>query len=405
MSEQWATRQRNTNRLVRKLAESILKARATKSDQLFGLCKLTWITSSFDGENATYVKSTKIPALGFALQRDYEQWSIEEVAADVVELLGDESVRELVVNPTGFTNFYKAYRNSAREWVHAHRAKLLPMFRSAYGLGDDDEGLALTRLVEKLPRIPKARHSDQGMRPEYLLTPIFFSLDGRLRYPIINGAKDVSAVLAKLGIRDASLATKYLRMIELQGKGGISDAADLDQIGKQDLPDFLDGDTHGPKKQVLAEQPTEDEELPLKDEADIRALQAAGTRTQKRLHNQLTNRLKRCLGAYTLLEGRSQACRFDVLVKNYNRKKADLLIEVKSADDMAQIRMAVGQLFSYWLNLKGDTDHHMALLLPTAPSSPTRRLLEWLGIGVLWFDGESLETCNLSLRTIARMNA
>lgn len=405
MSEHWATRQRNTNRLVRKLAKSILNARAPKSDQLFGLCKLTWITSSFDGENAAYVKSTKIPALGFALQRDYEGWSIEEVADDVAEILDDESARELVINPTGFTNFYKAYRNSAREWVRSHRAKLLPMFRAAYDLRNDDNGLALTKLVEKLPRIPKAHHSDQGMRPEYLLTPIFFSLDGRVRYPIINGAKNVSAVLAKLGSRDSALDKKYLQMIELLGKGGIRDAADLDQIGKQDLPDFLDGDAHGPKKQVLAEQPTEGKKLPLKDEADILALQAAGKRAQKRLHNQLTNRLKRCLGAYTLLEGRSQDCRFDVLVKNYNRKKADLLIEVKSADDMAQIRMAVGQLFSYWLNLKGDSDHHMALLLPTAPSLPTRRLLEWLGIGMLWFEGENLETCTQSLRSVARVNA
>jgi hypothetical protein len=63
--------------------------------------------------------------------------------------------------------------------------------------------------------------------------------------------------------------------------------------------------------------------------------------------------------------------------------------------------MAVGQLFDYWFSLKGNSERHMAILLPGSPPEAVKKLLTWLDIGVLWFSGESLKTCCDWLTTLA----
>ena len=95
---------------------------------------------------------------------------------------------------------------------------------------------------------------------------------------------------------------------------------------------------------------------------------------------------------YTLLEGSNKSAMFDILVQDYDGDSTDLLIEVKSSTDIAHIRMAVGQLFDYWFFIKGDTEPHIALLLPATPDEKTKQLLAWLEIGVLWFSEEELIT-------------
>jgi hypothetical protein len=71
MSEKAANRQRRTNQLVRAAAGYLFKQKTISPDQLYGLCKLTWITDSYEGPNAAYVNSTKKPALGEIFKRDY----------------------------------------------------------------------------------------------------------------------------------------------------------------------------------------------------------------------------------------------------------------------------------------------------------------------------------------------
>jgi hypothetical protein len=231
------------------------------------------------------------------------------------------------------------------------------------------------------------------MRPEYLLTPVFFALDQRIRFPLINGNEGVKNLLSALKVSKASLEMQYQSMISLIGAGGIMDAADLDQAGR-DLPDFTDITGKQPTKKLLEAKPTDTaSELPLKDEDDIESLQKSRTVTMKRIHNKLTNKLKTCLADYTLLEGCDKSAMFDVLVKNYDGDSSDLLIEVKSSVEVPHIRMAVGQLFDYWFSMRGDSEHHMAILLPESPTDEVKKLLAWLDIGVLWFSGESLKTC------------
>ena len=77
--------------------------------------------------------------------------------------------------------------------------------RRAYALASDAEGEALTAAIAALPPIPKANHPAQGMRAEYLVTPVVFALDPRLRYPIINGAERVQVLLRRIGVADDSL--------------------------------------------------------------------------------------------------------------------------------------------------------------------------------------------------------
>jgi hypothetical protein len=403
MSESWAERERQTNRLVRAAADWVFSKHPVRADQLYGLCRLTWITNSYDGDGAAYVRSTKIPALADVFGRDYDGEDIDDVADDVVQLAQQGTIKLLILGQTGFTNFYKAYRNSARLWIKDNVAIIAPLFRAARNLASDKDGLKLVRKIADLPGIPKARHPQQLMRPEYLMTPVFFALDPRLRFPLINGNEGVQALLRKLGVTNAPLEVQYSALLDLYGKGGIKDAADLDQAGR-DLPDFVDLKDKKATKKLLEPKQTNGNVLPLKDETDLESLQQARSITSKRIHNQLTNKLRTCLSGYTLLEGCSRTAMFDVIVRNYDDAGADLLIEVKSSSESPHIRMAVGQLFDYWFTLNGDSGRHVAVLLPSAPTKQVYDLLASLRIGLLWFAGDALSTCTDWLTPIAAMS-
>lgn len=184
MSEMWANRRRRTNRLVRAAATYVFRQSTVQPEQLYGLCKLTWITTSNTGPDAAYVKSTKQPALGNVFGRDYSKLTIAEVAEDASLLVRSPEIKKLSLSDTGFTNFYEAYRNTSRTWIEDNFDSVAPLFKGAYNLKSDAEGLRLARKIMQLRGIPKANHEDQLMRPEYLLTPVFFALDPRLRFPL-----------------------------------------------------------------------------------------------------------------------------------------------------------------------------------------------------------------------------
>jgi hypothetical protein len=391
MSLEWANRQRRTNALVRLIARHVLQGGPVTAEQLYGICKLTWITSSFDGEAVAYIQSTKIPALGSALSRDYTNWTLEEVAKDVADTIESEELIPLVQHHTGFTNFYKPYRNSCRQWIERHHHTITRLFERALNLTTDSDGLELAKEIQSLPGVPKANVKGQLMRPEYAITPVLFSLDERVRFPLINGNEGVQALLSALGVANASLKEQYERMVALYGEGGINDAADLDQVG-HDLPEFIVIGMRGPTKKLLDRKQTEGNALPLKDEADIEALQQSRTITHRRLHNVLTNQLREMLFRYTLLEGADSSALFDVLVKKYNSDEDDLLIEAKSCVDAPNIRMAIGQLFDYWFRIKGDKTPHLAILTPHQPDPKVAEMLDWLKIGILWTEGDRLHT-------------
>lgn len=391
MSVDWANRQRQTNYLVRRIADYVFQQSEITPNQLYGLSKLSWITNSYEGENASYIASTKIPALESVFNKEYKSLSLAQVSKDIAGILNDPSVTRMVQEHTGFTNFYKAYRNSSLPWVESNFNALLPLFKAAYFAKSNNDRKNLIQEIQRIPGIPKANHPEQLMKPEYFLTPAFFMLDKEIKFPLINGNEGVKNLLKALDVQGSDLVKQYTSMVKLYGTGGIEDAADLDQVGN-DLPDFIETSKKKAKKSLLKTKDTVNtNKLPLKDEADIEVIRRAGTIKQRKIHNQLTNMVISSLSNYTLLEGRDDSCMFDVLVQNYDQKQ-DLIIEVKSSLEKSNVRMAVGQLFDYWFGLKGEVEPHIAILLPESPDSECANFLEWMGIGLMWFEDKKLHT-------------
>jgi len=232
MSQMWAERQRRTNALVRRIAVHVLAA-DPDGEQLLGLCKLTWITNAYDGENPAYIRSTKIPALADVAGIDLSRYALPTVASLVANEFQDPELEPLILSHTGFTNFYKAYRNSARLWIDENKSALIEIFRQAQSLSTDEQGEELATRIALLPLIPKANHPEQGMQPDFLVTPVCFALDPRLRFPIINGAERVQVLLRRIGAVDGTATAKYRALVGLIGRGRIKDAADL-----VDLPPY-----------------------------------------------------------------------------------------------------------------------------------------------------------------------
>lgn len=401
MSEYWAERQRRTNQLIRIITNNLFDSPPITPIQIYGLCKLTWITASHSGADASYIRSTKIPALSDIFNQDYSHNSLQEIALELAGVLNAPEAESLILSDTGFTNFYNAYRNTAREWIVQNHNEISPLFKSAIRLKSDDEGSQLASAIDRLPSIAKANHDDKPMPAQYLLTPAFFALDPRLRFPLINGNSGVTNLLRLLDVKNQPLISQYHALIGLYGHGGIKDAADLDQAG-HDLPHFLTIQGAPPTRQLLQQQETEGHKLPLKDESDIQSLLEARTVTAKRVHNSLTNKLKSILHHYTLLEGCANRARYDVMVQNYNQGKNNLMIEVKSSIEIAHIRMAIGQLYSYWHHIyKEKYTPHLAILLPGEPDDEIKALLSWQKIGLLWIEQERLFTCTDWLQHLA----
>lgn len=391
MSVDWANRQRKTNYLVRRIADYIFNQPEITPSQIYGLSKLSWITNSYEGENASYIASTKIPALGNIFNKDYKSLSLEQVAQDIAVIINDPSIVKMVKEQTGFTNFYNAYRNTSLEWVDSNFKTLLPIYKAAYVAKSDRDRKKLIQAIQKTPGIPKANYPEQLMKSEYFLTPAFFMLDKEIKFPLINGNEGVKNLLKALEVQGDDLLKQYASMVELYGTSGIEDAADLDQVGGN-LPDFIETKKKKAKKGLLKSKETKNVNmLPLKDEEDVEVIRKTGTITQRKVHNQLTNMIISSLSNYTLLEGRDNSCMFDVLVQKYNQKQ-DLIIEVKSSIEKPNIRMAVGQLFDYWYGLKGNEYPHIAILLPEAPDSECTNFLEWMHVGLMWFEKDQLHT-------------
>ena len=390
MSENWSDRERQTNHLVRAAATWLFAQKEITPDQLFGLFKLTWITTGRVNAD-TYIGSVKIPALSQIFGQDYSELTLEQVAIDVSARLGVVEAEALVLNNTGFTNIYNAFRNSSSLWVKENFYQLLSMTKAAYELESDNGGRLLAEKLDRLSFISKSGNKAIAMHPANLLTPVFFALDKRIRFPIINGREKIKKLLARRGVRGSGLAEKYDAMIEMYGSGGIRDAADLDQISDE-LEHFASVHGELATKRLLQRRQENGKLLPSKDESDLLIVQEERTEVRKQLHNEMTNRLMDLWKDYTLTEGDAANAQYDVMVENYNGKGRDLIVEVKSSAEIANLRMAVGQLFSYWFGLDPSEEFHLCVLLPAKPALHDVRWLEWLKIGVIWFSMDNLET-------------
>ncbi|HET8553005.1 MAG TPA: hypothetical protein VFM97_11080 [Gammaproteobacteria bacterium] len=406
MPQDWAERERRTNHMVRALAEHVFSQRRITPRNLYGLARLAWITGSYDEEGSGYITSVKIPALGDSLGQNFDGYSLDKVAKHCANAVGSKKLPRLVRSHTGFTNFYNAYRNSAFQWLKDNHDQVSPLFQAAFSADSHTAKKQIVRKIAILPGIPKPHHPDQKMRPEYFLTPAFFCLDPELTFPLINGNGWVQSVLEELGVTSSSLEDQFDAMYGLIGHSGIRDAADLDQVGR-DMPDearelFSTSSRKNTRRLLKKKNTGRGRSLSLKDEEDVNTVRKAITQKNRQIHNKLTNRMLDLLQKYSLLEGDTQTCMFDVLIKNYDSEKNDLLVEVKSSSELANIRMAIDQLYSYWHSLKKNLDDpHLAVLVPDRPDEKTVRLLQELDIGILWLSANGLNTDDEWLKHLA----
>jgi hypothetical protein len=391
MSENWAKRERHTQQLISAVADHVLASANVTADQIYGLCQLTWLTRNHEVDDAPYIWSTKLPGLVSALGETVSEDSLDDAAREVADILGEPKAASWVRRHTGFTMFYAAYRKSVLGWIGSNRKAIVDIVRDARALTTDEQGEAIARKIEKLPPIPKANHPHLGMRPEYVMTPLVFSLDPRLRFPVVNGRDGVRKLLAKHKVKNATLVQQVRVMTALIGTPGVRDAADLDAAcGGGYLHELAtSGDTSGTVTPLLI-KPTDDKTLPLKDEDDHVAIATGLEQTKRRLHNRMTNRLKALFANYTLIEGVDTRARFDVMLKKYNND-GDLLVEVKSSAEDAHVRMAIGQLYAYAHHISPGFELDLAIVLPERPANHLRALLDSLDIGCMWFDSEKLE--------------
>lgn len=396
MSEVWAERQRDTNRLARRLAKYLFQQKNITAEQVYGLSKLAWITKGDEG--VAYIKSTKIPALGYLFQEDFQSKSLDEVAKISAIKANDSDLEKLITYDSGFTNFYNAYRISVLRWIETHLDKLVSLSKRIYDVQNESDRLTIVEELAQFPGIPAANNPNRLMSSSHFLTPLFFMLDPQIKFPIINGRKSVQNLLKKLNQSNSGLVAQFNAMSKLIGTNGIQDAADLDQLG-EGLQDFIDTEDKPAIKKLLE---IKHRDLPVKDASDIEIITHEATAFKSRIHNDLTNKVLLVLRGFTLTEGVSDACQYDVIVKRYDSKGNDLLIEVKSTVECAVIRMAVGQLFHYSFTLESREKLHLAILFPERPSQNIESFLEWMKIGILWFRENQLCTTNKWLSSIAK---
>jgi len=379
---------RRTNRLVHELTTYLIREKGRLSpERVFLLCQLTWW-----GEGKA-TERNKIRILRELLELDSTAAPIEEVAKMVAKKIGKKAVYDDVVGSTGFTKFYNAYRASSAEWIRQNSRRVTPLIVRAVSLRSDKQAKQIIADLEKLPRIPGVgRASHRMLKAENLLTPLFFALDPRLRFPIMNGAKQINRYFNDRGVRSSSSVEKYQVLVDLYRSQKVEDAAHLDCL----LRSSEAGDRSKLNKafRVSGDKNAEagERRLTQKDSEDYEILRKAGTIKATRRHNMLTNAfLKAYQDRFELDEG-GRGNMFDIVVRNFDKKNSDLLIEVKSSVTMAEVRMAIGQLFCYAFNFKQSgkkprrVEPYLAVLLPERPHQTVMNLLAWCEIGLIWMN-------------------
>lgn len=387
MSRAWKKRQKVTRALISSIADGVLSKRNVTSDQLYGLCKLTWITRDFLDDDAGYIASTKLPALKHIFGDEVPARDLGGAASVVAKRLGQRNVAKLVRGHTGITNFRNAYRNTSHVWLEENRNAVIEILRQARRLNNDAEGAKLAAKIDALPGIPRTIGDVESLRKAAgLLTPVVFALDPRFRFPMINGNPGVLKLLKQAGVSGSGLVEQHDTMVAMLGRRGIKDAGDLDLFG-QNLLEIQAGSSA-----VLTKKPEHGPSLKVKDDRDVEVIANAQKIERKRLHNRMTNSFRDLYKeAYTLTEGGKGAAMYDIEVEAFNAKNR-LLIEVKSSTDEADVRMAIGQLFAYSYHLKRSDDDCQAVLLPKRPSDTILGLLDSLEMGLMWFEDDAVVT-------------
>ncbi|WPB76961.1 hypothetical protein KYC5002_49280 [Archangium violaceum] len=383
----WYQRHHDTARFVRACYDEISAMSALK---LHALCKLTWCNRAksemgFFGVAET-TGSLTVPALETLFGKSLQSKSFEALSVSLDEAGISKPVRHVSGKRIGFVNIYPAYRNTSKKWLDTHKAAVQEIFAQARQLASDADRRILYERIATLPDIPRKKGGP--LPAANLLTPVIACLDPQVRSPIINSSSVVVDRLMLLGRLHATLPKQFDGLVSLVGKPGVPDAFVLDVTGPEvgHDPESTERELFEAEEELFTPAIPRSESLPIKNEEDIKVVANALRTKHTQLHNRMTNRLLELCKAkkLTVVEGRLQSCRFDALVRAHQEGR-DLLIEVKSTTEIADIRLAVGQLLDYRRQLPKKTTTNIAVLLPSAPGEHARALLDDVEAKALWF--------------------
>jgi len=339
--------------------------------QIFGLIRFTWLgdKAKLDGYNIVFEKKHN---------------SLDEVIVSIK----DAELRKLFSRQTGFTNFYKAYRNTAFKWAEKNYKNLGIVFNLGLKIQNDYDIIKIAKYIETLPSIPKANYPSIKMTSESLLTPFLACIDPTNRTPIVNKNHSVRELHQMMGITNLSLSEKTHDLLEIMTENKIKDSLFLDVYCKEAI-----------KKKIIRlkkEIKKVSKELLPKDDSDVKYIITENRRTVVRNHRKLEKILLSFCQTknISIEEGIYSKLKYDALIRKYKNGR-DLLIEIKGSSKISEIRLAIGQVLDYGYEFKnGKTD--LAIFLPTKPESKYLQIAKSIDVNVLWLEGKRIAgTINL----------
>jgi hypothetical protein len=351
-------------------------------EEIWQLLRLTWITQS---KKKDHWKKLKIPALATL----YNLKTDRPVSGDLPQSLEKLNLPLQVIAPagkdTGFVHPYQAYWNSLRDWCVRKVESLRSILEEASSLGaNDQDRLQLMDRIAGLGRVSTPKKKRTKAAADFI-TPLVACIDPKRRFPMINGQIGVKQKLARLGLSNRSLREQANGLI---GLIGLRDAFAVDTMTEDEIRKITKC-RNLPKPQThFYINGAKGTPLPTFDDAERVAVQQSATITYRNRHNGMTNSLRKLFQAYTLEQGTDPDCRYDVLIKNYDKSGRDLLIEAKPDHDKGSIRIAIGQLLDYRRFLPNQIATDLAVLTISQPTDSHIELMLDLQITVLWFGDE-----------------
>lgn len=377
----WYETEKNTAALIKAVLAS-REMKAFSGDDLWSLLRLTWITASGREVAQDNWKCLKVPAL--ALLYGQSPVVLDDLLSTIQGMSLPSTVVKAAARTTGIVNFRNVWRNSCRKWCTVHRKVLIGILHDAGRLPPNDQArFSLAARIDALPGI-SSPNGKSYVGAAAALTPIVACLDPSIRFPIINGRGEVRDLLRSLKLSNGDLERQVKGIVNLIGQFGIEDALTIDVLADEiaeHLPASLPEEDSAPNY-------TEGIELPYLDEAERLATGKSQTIRYRNRHNKMTDGLKDLFSMHELKQGNLSNCRYDVLIKDYDNKGRDLLVEAKPDPDRGAIRIAVGQVLDYRRHLPNCLATDLAIMTIGRPSKSYVDFLLDLQISILWFSDE-----------------
>jgi hypothetical protein len=378
--QQWVASERRTANLIRSLWKGAGEQQRNDPAFLCLLVQCGWTNAGHksggesirlwrnrniaDYLNAPYASDEQ---LAQSLQARFRSMSFSKC----VSMLGDR---------TGIALYRNTYRSATLKFLKQHTGEVARAFKQVSTASANGEG-KIRRVATLIESLGKISAAGRQVSPFNGLTPVLSCLDPQRKFPIMN--QRTRQLLRSIGMKADRQGVVALSKL-IGPDYDIRDARELDVYANTEK--FPKPKPHA--RRTYSADAFKD--VGLKSEINSIAQIAAKKTTIKKLHNKLINRLNDYL---RWRQKTVKESKFDALVIDWKNSR-NLLVEAKTASDgasgRAQIRQAIGQLYDYRFTFMAKNNVDLAVLLPKEPSAHVQRLLDSLGIEVLFFKGKSL---------------